>query len=357
MAVDDALRLWRPWDQRKSQVVELRFFGGMSVRETAEVLKISEVTALREWKIAKAWLRRELTKAAQARSSDVEREHWQKVDRVCQSALAVEESQRGAFIEKACGGDESLRHAVESLLAYAEMDSFLESPASEVLSKRLAGETACPIGSSVGRYRVVRLLGAGGMGTVYEAEQDQPRRIVALKVIKPGFATAETIRRFQQESEVLGRLQHPGIAQIHEASTADTGFGPQPYFAMELIRGQALHEYAKAHQLNTRQRLILIAKVCDAVEHAHQRGVIHRDLKPSNILVDETGQPKILDFGVARVTEAGAQLTRGTDLGQLIGTLAYMSPEQVSGDPLALDNRSDVYAGRDIANTSEPRKE
>jgi serine/threonine protein kinase len=158
------------------------------------------------------------------------------------------------------------------------------------------------------------------------------------------LATGEALRRFQHESEALGRLQHPGIAQIYEASTADTGFGPQPYFAMELIRGQPLHEYAEAQHLNTRERLALMARVCDAVEHAHQRGVIHRDLKPGNILVDETGQPKILDFGVARVTDSDSQLTRQTHMGQLVGTLAYMSPEQVLGDPLAVDVRSDVYA-------------
>jgi tetratricopeptide (TPR) repeat protein len=177
---------------------------------------------------------------------------------------------------------------------------------------------------------------------VYEAEQDQPRRAVALKVIRPGFATAETLRRFQHESEALGRLQHSGIAQIYEAGTADTDFGPQPYFAMELIYGRPLHEYAEG--LNSREKLELMARICDAVEHAHQRGVIHRDLKPGNILVDQTGQPKILDFGVARVTDSDARLTRQTDLGQLVGTLAYMSPEQVSSDPGALDTRSDVYA-------------
>ncbi len=275
----------------------------------------------------------------------MEPDHWQKVDRLCHSALEVEDSQRAAFFEKACGEDESLKQEVESLLAQSGTDSFLAAPAMEVAGKALAGlasETACP--NMIGRYRVVRLLGEGGMGAVYEAEQDQPRRVVALKVIKPGFATAQNLRRFQHESQALGRLQHPGIAQVYEASTADTGFGPQPYFAMELIRGRPLHEYAEAHQLNARQRLALMARVCDAVDHAHQRGVIHRDLKPGNILVDGTGQPKILDFGVARVTETDAQRTRQTDLGQLVGTLAYMSPEQVAGDPGALDIRSDVYA-------------
>jgi eukaryotic-like serine/threonine-protein kinase len=196
----------------------------------------------------------------------------------------------------------------------------------------------------VGRYKLTRLLGEGGMGSVYEAEQDQPRRTVALKVIKPGLANPEMLRRFAQESQALGRLQHPGIAQIYDAGTADTGYGPQPYFAMEYIQGTTLREYAETHHLNTRQRLEIVAKICDAVHHAHQRGLIHRDLKPGNILVDETGQPKILDFGVARVTDSDAQATMQTDVGQLVGTLAYMSPEQVLADPLEIDTRSDVYA-------------
>ncbi len=239
---------------------------------------------------------------------------------------------------------------MQSLLAHAEQrDSFLDVSAMQVAAKAMAaGSVETPIvrltPAMIGHYRVLRLVGEGGMGAVYEAEQDQPRRIVALKVIKPGFATSENLRRFQQESQALGRLQHPGIAQIYEASTADTGFGPQPYFAMELIRGRTLREYSEAHQLHAREQLALMAKVCDAVAHAHQRGVIHRDLKPGNILVDETGQPKILDFGVARLTESDVQHTRQTGLGQIVGTLAYMSPEQVLGDPLALDIRSDVYA-------------
>lgn len=196
----------------------------------------------------------------------------------------------------------------------------------------------------IGRYRILRLIGEGGMGIVYEAEQDLPRRIVALKIIKPGLATPELLRRFEQESQALGRLQHPGIAQVYEAGTADTGFGPQPYFAMEFIQGKNVKDYAEERNLNTRQCLEMVAKIADAVQHAHQRGLIHRDLKPANILVDETGQPKILDFGVARAIDSDTQATSQTDMGQLVGTLAYMSPEQVLGDPLGLDTRSDVYA-------------
>ncbi len=198
--------------------------------------------------------------------------------------------------------------------------------------------------ASVGRYRIIRLLGEGGMGAVYEAEQDQPRRRVALKIIKAGWASPELLRRFEQEFQILGRLDHPGIAQIYEAGTADSGFGLQPFFAMEIIRGEPLTEYANGRRLNTRERLALMIQVCEAVQHAHERGIIHRDLKPGNILVHENGQPKILDFGLARLTESDAQATRQTDMGQLLGTLAYMSPEQVLADPSAIDARSDVYA-------------
>ena len=214
-----------------------------------------------------------------------------------------------------------------------------------MLELGLAGDselTGHPV--AIDRYRILRLIGEGGMGSVYEAEQDFPRRIVALKIVKPGLATPELLRRFELESQALGRLQHPGIAQIYEAGTADTGRGPQPYFAMEFIRGKKLTDYAEEHHLNTRERMEMMSKIAEAVHHAHQRGLIHRDLKPANILVDETGQPKIVDFGVARTTDSSVHATDQTDMGQLLGTLAYMSPEQVLADPLELDTRSDVYS-------------
>ncbi len=194
----------------------------------------------------------------------------------------------------------------------------------------------------LGPYRILRLLGEGGMGTVYLAEQDSPKRFVALKVIRAGLASEEMQRRFLLEAEALGRLQHPGIAQIYSAGTAGTGSGTQPYFAMEYVAGRPLLDFAKDLELH--QRLDLLTKICDAVQHAHRRGIIHRDLKPGNILVDEAGQPKILDFGLARITDTDIHATQQTNIGQIIGTLAYMSPEQALGDPLALDTRTDVYA-------------
>ncbi len=197
---------------------------------------------------------------------------------------------------------------------------------------------------SFGRYRIIGTLGEGGMGTVYEAVQDQPHRAVALKVIRPDFVSPELIRRFARESEVLGRLQHPGIAQIYEAGTSVGAHGSQSFFAMELVRGHVLTDYAEQRGLGLNQRLELFARICDAVHYAHQQGVVHRDLKPANIMVDASGQPKILDFGVARLTNAEAQATRQTTVGKVIGTLQYMSPEQVNADPVEVDARSDVYS-------------
>ncbi|MCO6435895.1 MAG: serine/threonine protein kinase [Phycisphaerae bacterium] len=199
--------------------------------------------------------------------------------------------------------------------------------------------------AQIGQYRIVRAIASGGMGTVYEAEQQSPKRTVALKVIRHGLTTPALLRRFELESQVLGRLQHPGIAQIYEAGFAETESGTQPFFAMEYVRGEDLRKYVNRTNLSTRQRLDLIARICDAVHHAHQKGVIHRDLKPGNILVDASGQPKILDFGVARATDSDMQVTTmQTDVGQLIGTIQYMSPEQVAADPNQLDTRSDVYS-------------
>jgi serine/threonine protein kinase len=268
-------------------------------------------------------------------------QRWQQLEALYDAAAELAPPERARFLDEQCRSDEDLRRELTAMFRDAGngITGIVEQAAAEA-----AQDPGAWSGKPLGPYRLVRLIGQGGMGAVYEAEQSQPRRAVALKVLKPGLASPELLGRFERESQVLARLQHPGIAQIYEAGTADTGVGPQPYFAMEFVHGAPLRDYAEAQHLNTRQRLELMARVCDAVEHAHQRGVIHRDLKPGNILVEETGQPKILDFGVARATDSDAQATKHTDVGQLIGTLAYMSPEQVLADPLELDTRSDVYA-------------
>ena len=195
------------------------------------------------------------------------------------------------------------------------------------------------VGQRVGPYRVIESLGEGGMGVVYRAEQDHPRRFVALKVMRPGIVNQRMLRRFKREVEVLGRLQHPGIARIYDAGVAELPGGTQPYFAMELVT------WADAEGLDTRARLALMALVCDAVQHAHQHGVVHRDLKPGNILVGPAGEPKVLDFGVARATDSDTAVTTlHTDVRDLVGTLQYMSPEQCDADPDNVDTRSDVYS-------------
>lgn len=208
-----------------------------------------------------------------------------------------------------------------------------------------SSDTGSDVPASVGAFRILSVLGEGGMGVVYLAEQPSPRRKVALKVIRPGYASGPMIRRFEMEAQVLGLLQHPGVAQVYDAGVAQTELGRQPYFAMEYVEGSALLDFMRERRLDIRDRLRLLARICAAVHHAHTKGVIHRDLKPGNILVSKEGNPKVLDFGVARAIDSDVHsATMHTDAGQLVGTLAYMSPEQVAGEASLLDTRSDVYA-------------
>lgn len=208
------------------------------------------------------------------------------------------------------------------------------------------GTPAPTMPERIGSYRIKRVIAEGGMGTVYEAVQEHPRRTVAIKVMRSGLASRSALRRFQYESQILGRLRHPGIAQIYEAGTHGDGGEGLPYFAMEYIpNARRITDFADGHELTLPERLELFANVCDAVHHGHQKGVIHRDLKPANILVDSSGQPKVIDFGVARATDSDlAVTTLQTNVGQLVGTVQYMSPEQCAADPHDLDTRSDVYS-------------
>ncbi len=215
------------------------------------------------------------------------------------------------------------------------MDHTFDAPADPSLS-----------GRKIGAYSLRRLIGSGGMGAVYEAIQESPRRTVAVKLMRKGITSKSALRRFEFESQILARLRHPAIAQVYEAGTHDEDGEATPYFVMEYIPGALpLTTYAQRHDLSIRDRMKLFLQVCEAVQHGHLKGIVHRDLKPGNILISSHGKPKIIDFGVARSTDSDMALTTlQTDIGQILGTLQYMSPEQCAADPNDIDTRSDVYA-------------
>jgi hypothetical protein len=199
------------------------------------------------------------------------------------------------------------------------------------------------VGMDFGDVRLTRLIAEGGMGRVYEGRQATPSRAVAVKVLRPGLLTRDSIRRFVLESQTLARLRHPWISQVFSAGAFDVAGTQLPYFVMELIsEALPITEYARLHELPAADRIHLFGQICDAVAHAHAQGVIHRDLKPSNVLVDAAGHPKVIDFGIARGGRSANDVATMTATGQLLGTLQYMSPEQVDGG--AVDARSDVYS-------------
>jgi serine/threonine protein kinase/WD40 repeat protein len=282
-----------------------------------------------------------------------------------QKAVELPEAQRAEYLHAQCGLDNTLLDEIQVLLVHADamppnflggevVDADAANQGITTANRSQASPRPHPdadeddllgIPEQFGKFQIVRLIGIGGMGAVYEARQPYPRRTVALKVLRPGLITRERTRRFEREADLLGRLQHPGIAHVYEAGVADTSDGKRPFLAMELIDGQPLDEWARDADRSVRDRLEMMVKICDAIDHAHQRAIMHRDLKPTNILVDQRGQAKVLDFGIARATEADVHVvTLDTAPGQLLGTLPYMSPEQVAGDQRQLDVRSDVYA-------------
>jgi tetratricopeptide (TPR) repeat protein/predicted Ser/Thr protein kinase len=271
-------------------------------------------------------------------------ELYQRARAVFVDSIELPDGERDAFVEKACAGDPDLRAEVASLLdAHRDAHGF-DSVAAAAERKSAPPIERIEFPAQIGRYRILEQLGQGGMGVVYLAEQENPRRKVALKVLHAGIISPLRARRFEREAEILGRLHHPGIAQVFEAGAAVTESGAQPFLAMELVEGRTLTDHADALGLGTRARIELLVRVCHAVHHAHDRGVVHRDLKPANILVDEGGQPKVLDFGIAHATAEDLRArTLVTGLGEVLGTLPYMSPEQLAGTGEA-DARSDVYA-------------
>ncbi len=276
---------------------------------------------------------------------------------VFEAARLLRGDERSRFLDRACGDDGELRVEVDGLLATLEQGTFAAlseegiAIARDALERVLLESESDPaprdawLPERVGPYRVVRLLARGGMGVVYVAEQGVPKRLIALKLVHPMYVTPARLRRFRQEAELLGRLEHPGIARIYSAGTFDAGHGEQPYFAMELVEGSDLATHVTARALPVASKLELLATVCDAVEYAHGKGVVHRDLKPDNVLVDPHEQPKVLDFGVARASESSAALsTMVTEEGDLLGTIAYMAPEQLDGVAERITPRVDVYA-------------
>jgi serine/threonine protein kinase/Tfp pilus assembly protein PilF len=276
--------------------------------------------------------------------AEVSSARWQRTFELFEGALEREGVERERYLDAACSGDAALRRELEALIAaHADAGTLLDRPVA-ALPRDDEIRPDAMIGSELGPYRIVRVLGEGGMGTVYEAEQQAPlQRRVALKLIKLGMDTREVMARFAVERRTLALMAHPAIAAVHDAGATPEG---RPYFVMELVDGEPIDAYCDARRLGVRERLALFLAVCAGVEHAHRRGVLHRDLKPSNILVSEReGQPlpKIIDFGIAKAIGAEGDGTLGTHLGLLAGTPEYMSPEQASlgGD---VDTRTDVYS-------------
>ena len=260
-------------------------------------------------------------------------------------------AERAAFLDAGCGTDSALRRRLEALLrAQGEIGTFLEQPAAAARN----GPTGTVIitaiteqpGDRIGRYKLLQKIGEGGGGVVYMAEQEEPfRRRVALKIIKLGMDTRQVIARFEAERQALALMDHPNIAKVLDAGATATG---RPYFVMELVRGIKITDYCDENHLPTGERLKLFVQVCQAIQHAHQKGIIHRDIKPSNILVtlhDGVPVPKVIDFGIAKATEQRlTDKTLFTEFQCFMGTPAYMSPEQAEMSGLDIDTRSDIYA-------------
>jgi serine/threonine protein kinase len=273
--------------------------------------------------------------------------------RVFDLAMAAAPADRGPLLDRECGGDAGLRRRIEGMVAAAEDERFLGSPtggrqgalgAGETLETAAASMAERP-GMRIGPYKVLQLIGEGGFGSVFMAEQEKPvARKVALKIIKLGMDTRQVVARFEQERQALAMMDHPHIARVLDAGATEAG---RPYFVMDLVKGDPIAEYCDKNNLSVHDRLELFAQVCNAVQHAHQKGIIHRDIKPSNILVTtQDGKPhaKVIDFGIAKATASKlTEKTLFTEHRALIGTPEYMSPEQAEGS-LDIDTRTDVYS-------------
>ncbi|MGQ0720931.1 MAG: protein kinase domain-containing protein [Candidatus Eiseniibacteriota bacterium] len=262
-------------------------------------------------------------------------DRWIRLRALFDEIQELPEAERTSFLDRELTGEPELRAELAVLLA--DVGS---------TARFLAEPSDAAAGSMVGPYRLVERLGEGGFGVVYLAEQERPlRRRVALKLIKPGMDSKQVVARFDAERQALALMDHPGIAQVFDAGETETG---HPYFAMEYVPGLPITKYCDEHRLAVRERLALLVEVCDAVQHAHQKGVIHRDIKPSNVVVarrEGAAAPKVIDFGIAKATTSlGSGDTVMTHAGMIVGTLDYMSPEQAGATAAAMDTRSDIYS-------------
>jgi len=277
----------------------------------------------------------------------MDRERYDRIRELFLKARELNVTERGKFLDEACAADSDLRLSVEAYLqGDDQVDEFLEPihpPRPAVWPSTTPMEKQ---GDRIGRYELIEKIGEGGFGTVWRAVQHHPVKLeVAVKVIKLGMDTAQVIARFETERQALAMMEHPNIARVLDAGSTSTG---RPYFVMELVRGLPITRFCDQHQLNTGQRIDLFSKVCRAIQHAHQKGIIHRDISRNNVLVelhDGAPVPKVIDFGIAKATDHElAQRTVLTEAKQLIGNPAYMSPEQAGMSALDIDTRSDVYS-------------
>jgi serine/threonine protein kinase len=297
---------------------------------------------------------------------------------IFKTAVKLPAHERAAYLDKACGANAALRLEVEGLLrAHGQPGEFMHRPPIADMTTTYGTGPERP-GMRIGPYKLLQYLGEGGMGTVFLAEQSEPiRRMVALKIVKLGMDSSQVLARFEAERQALALMDHPNIAKVLDAGkTSEAEYEPRvgesateppssgsgatpaappsgrglerPYFVMELVKGVPITEFCDKNKLDTRQRLELFIAVCNAIQHAHMKGIIHRDVKPSNVLIalyDGKPVPKVIDFGVAKaMAEPLTQRTLFTQIGQIVGTFEYMSPEQATLNQLDIDTRSDIYS-------------
>ncbi len=296
----------------------------------------------------------------------MKRARYERLQALFFEARDLDTGDRTHFLAEECGSDEQMRADVEGLLASDKSprhrfeavelgavpslggvvaDDLRDLAWTAVADAGGPDELPAWVPSDIGPYRVVRQIGAGGMGLVFEAIQDVPEHRVAIKILRPSLGASSHLRRFRVEAQALGRLTHPGIARIYGSGEIDSVVGPLHYFVLELVHGRPLLDWANERDLGVRDKCRLMAEIVDAVHAAHLRSVVHRDLKPANILVDDQGHARVLDFGVALLSDRDVHATSARTLsGQLVGTLPYMSPEQARGDVDEIDLRTDVYS-------------